>query len=289
MVFYFFDGKATLDQINTTNIVLIPKSNKPEGVHHFRPIGLCNVSYKVIAKILTNRMRDLMSRIISPNQRAFLAGRLIQDNIILSHEAFHYLKRKKTGSKWEFVLKVDMNKAYDRVEWDFLQAIMRRMGFCKGWVDWVMGCISLVAFNLQIDGRSVDSFQPARGVRQGDPLSPYMFIIVSEVLSLMLQAHINNKDLKGIKLARKAPVLSHCFFVDDAIMFLNADIINCKVLKRILEVYCKASGQMVSLEKSSIYFSTNNPRNIRDDVSRCLGIKHTEQAGKYLGLPVIWG
>ncbi|KAK4254647.1 hypothetical protein QN277_010000 [Acacia crassicarpa] len=116
MVKYFFEQKAEIDPINHTNIVLIPKVNNPEGVSHYRPLGLCNVSYKIIAKIMTNRMKELMSRIISPNQRAFIAGRMIQDNIILTHEAFHYLKHRRPSRKWEFALKMDMNKAYDRVE-----------------------------------------------------------------------------------------------------------------------------------------------------------------------------
>ncbi|KAK4263572.1 hypothetical protein QN277_028965 [Acacia crassicarpa] len=223
MVKDIFEGKSGLSQINATNIVLIPKVDKPEEVHHFRPLGLCNVSYKIIAKILTNRMKDILSRIISPHQRAFIKGRMIQDNLILTHEAFHFLRRKKKSRKWEMALKIDMNKAYDRVEWDFLEAVMLRIGFCQGWVSKIMACITTSAFTLQIDGCRVSEFKPGRGVRQGDPLSPYMFVIASKVLSNMLQKHVARKDLKGVKLARDAPVLSHCFFADDAILFASAE------------------------------------------------------------------
>lgn len=83
--------------------------------------------------------------------------------------------------------------------------------------------------------------------------------------------------------------MSHCFFADDAILFLSADEINCKILKRILEMYCKESGQLVNLEKSTIFFSANTPSKIKDSVSACLGITYSDQVGKYLGLPVIWG
>ncbi|KAK4254083.1 hypothetical protein QN277_009512 [Acacia crassicarpa] len=289
MVHDFFEGKAGVGPLHDTNIVLLPKIEKPDDVKHFRPIGLCNVSYKIIAKIMTNRMRLLMDKIISPNQRAFVAGRMIQDNIILVHEAFHYLKHKKKGSKWEFALKIDMNKAYDRIEWDFLAAVMLRMGFCRRWVSWVMECITSVAFHLKINGRPVSSFKPERGIRQGDPLSPYMFIIVSEVLSLMLQMHIDKAELKGIKLARSAPTLSHCFFADDAVLFLKADELNCKVLRMILGIYCKASGQLINLDKSSLYFSANTPTEVKERVAACLGVTYTDSAGKYLGLPTIWG
>lgn len=122
-----------------------------------------------------------------------------------------------------------------------------------------MRCVTTTEFNLQVDGCNVDTFKPRRGVTQGDPLSPYMFIIASEVLSLMIQTHVNPKELFGVKLARKAPVLSHCFFADDAILFLKAESINCKILRKILEVYCKASGQLVNLEKSSIFFLCKHP------------------------------
>lgn len=102
--------------MNDTNLVLIPKVDDPEGVGHFRPISLCNFSYKIISKVISNRMKPLMPKLISENQRAFVKGRVIHDNILVVHEAFHYLKSRVKGKKYELALKLDMNKAYDRVE-----------------------------------------------------------------------------------------------------------------------------------------------------------------------------
>ncbi|XP_028798620.1 uncharacterized protein LOC114754051 [Neltuma alba] len=121
MVFDFFEGKVSLKNLNRTNVVLIPKVEHAENVGQFRPIGLCNFAYKIVSKILANRLKNLMKKVISENQRAFVTGRLIQDNILVSHEAFHYLKNKKKGKKMEMAVKIDMNKAYDRLEWNLLK------------------------------------------------------------------------------------------------------------------------------------------------------------------------
>lgn len=112
MVFEFFDGKSLLHDLNETNITLIPKIPKPECVSHFRPIGLCNFAYKIISKILANRLRRCLDQCISPNQSAFVPGRVIHDNVIIAHEVYHYLRRKKKGGKYEFALKMDMRKAF---------------------------------------------------------------------------------------------------------------------------------------------------------------------------------
>lgn len=173
----FFSKGSALDNLNNTNIVLIPKTDNPESVGSFRPINLCNFSYKVVSKVITNRMRGLMPRLLSENQRAFVSGRLIQDNILVVHEAFHYLKNKKKGKIVDLAIKVDMNKAYDRVEWDFLAQVLLKMGFCEEWVGRIMHCIDSVKFNLLLSGKKVAGIKPMRGLRQGDPLSPYLFII----------------------------------------------------------------------------------------------------------------
>ena len=112
----FYDTSQILADLNKTNIVLIPKVPCPEKVDQFRPISLCNYCYKILSKMLANRLREFMPTIISPYQGAFVPGRQIQDNILVAHEAFHYLKLRKSGDTHELALKLDMSKAYDRVE-----------------------------------------------------------------------------------------------------------------------------------------------------------------------------
>ena len=211
LVVDFFAGKYPLHELNKTNITLIPKVPKPEYVTQFRPIGLCNFAYKIISKIIANRMKPYLDNCTSPSQSAFVPGRVIHDNIIIAHEVYHYLRRKKRSNKHEFALKIDMSKAYDRVEWDFLEQVLLKFGFCSDWVNLIMKCINSVTLNLCISGEKIDSFVPGRGLRQGDPLSPYLFILMSEVLSRMINKSILNKGLKGIKLSNNCPELSHIF------------------------------------------------------------------------------
>ena len=124
--------------MNASNLIFIPKIDHPETVSHYRPIILCNFAYKIVAKILVNRLKEVLEGCISENQRAFVLGRLIQDNSIIVHEAFHYLRRKRTGTKYEVALKMDMNKAYDRIEWGFLASMMERLGFADRWISKIM-------------------------------------------------------------------------------------------------------------------------------------------------------
>ncbi|KAK4255495.1 hypothetical protein QN277_008493 [Acacia crassicarpa] len=289
MVNDFFAGRSVLDGINMTNITLIPKVHKPEHVSQFRPIGLCNFSYKIISKIMANRMRPLLDMCISQNQSAFVPGRCIHDNIIIAHEVYHYLRRKYSGGKYEFALKMDMSKAYDRVEWDFIENVLLRFGFCSKWVSLVMKCVRSVSLNICLSGENIKSFLPSRGIRQGDPLSPYLFIIIAEVLSLMISKSQISKQVTGIKLSNGCPVLTHSFFADDALLYMRASHRNCTYLAKILDLYCAASGQVINLDKSSIFFSSNSPLAVRTMVCGMLHIPATEDPGTYLGIPSIWG
>lgn len=126
--------------------------------------------YKVVSKVIVNRMKSLLPRIVSNNQCAFVPWRLIHDNIFIAHEAFHYLNCKKSGVNFDVALKVDMNKAYDRLEWSFIEKVLLWLGFCVEWVEKIMLCLSSVHYNLLLSGRKVASFKPGRGLRQGDPL-----------------------------------------------------------------------------------------------------------------------
>lgn len=148
MVKGFFENGDDLEALNVTNMILIPKIDNPETVSHFRPISLCNFGYKIIAKVLANRMKSALDACISEQQRAFIPGRLIQDNSIIVHEAFHYLRNKKTSNKHEVALKMDINKAYDRIEWGFLEGVMLKLNFCTKWTSWIMHCVRSVPFRV---------------------------------------------------------------------------------------------------------------------------------------------
>lgn len=284
----FFENGSSLDDINCTNIVLIPKVENPEMVGQYRPISLCNFVYKIISRVLVNRMKGILPSIVSSQQRAFVPGRLIQDNVFIAHEAYHYLRNKKQRGRFEVAIKMDMRKAYDRVEWDFLKFVLLKLGFNDIWVSKIMECVCSVKYNLLLESCSVASFVPKRGLRQGDPLSPYLFILVADVLSCMVSEACAQGSLMGVKLARGCPLLSHCFFADDALFFIRANNENCEKMREILDLYCLVSGQEANLDKSGLFFSSNTPQDVRDAVTQILSIGFIGSPGRYLGLPAVW-
>ncbi|CAN6543868.1 unnamed protein product [Malus baccata var. baccata] len=271
--------------LNATHVVLIPKVPNPEMVSQFRPISLCNYSYKV----LSNRLKVVLPNIISSSQNAFVAGRQIHDNIGIAHEMFHFLKRRKAKTKYELGFKIDMQKANDRVEWDFLDAIMGRMSFCNRWRHLIMGCVSSVQFAILLHGQPGKSFVPSRGLRQGDPLFHFLFLLVGEVFSCLIQKAVHDKLLDGVKLGASGPIISHIFFADDTLLFLKADGKNCRNLGDLINMYCDASGQLVNFQKSSVYFGANIPKRVSAELANILRVQVVHDPGAYLGVPAIWG
>ena len=235
-------GSVDPRRLNATHLVLIPKVQNPDSVSQFRPISLCNYSYKVLSKVLANRLKLFIPDIISPTQNAFVEGRLIQDNIGIAHELFHFLKTRKAKYKFELGIKLDMHKAYDRVEWDFLLEVMEKLGFDNRWRSLLLGCISSINFAILLNGEPGQKFAPSRGLRQGDPLSPYLFLLVSEVLSLLIQKECKEKRIIGVQMSHSGPSISHILFADDTLIFLKAEEDNCRRLNKVIDDYCLASG-----------------------------------------------
>lgn len=153
-----------LETLNHTHLVLIPKVSHPESIDQFRPIGLCNFSYKVIARVVTNHMKSILGNIIDKTQSAFIPNRLITDNILIAHELIHFLKRKKKGKD------TYMQKAYDRIEWNFVRTMMRDVGFSEKWTNLIMEFITRVSYTIKINEQVRGDIKPSRGLRQGDPL-----------------------------------------------------------------------------------------------------------------------
>ncbi|CAA7031857.1 unnamed protein product [Microthlaspi erraticum] len=281
---FFSTGSLDLS-LNKTSICLIPKTERPREMTEFRPISLCNVCYKIISKILCRRLKKFLPSLISETQSAFVAKRLITDNILIVQEAFHALRTNPICKSKFVAIKTDMSKAYDCVEWSFLEALMLKMGFSQTWVSWIRTCISTVTYQVLINGEAKGSISPSRGLRQGDPLSPFLFIILTEALVAQLKGAEAEGRITGLKIARNCPAISHLLFADDSLFFCKADIQQCAKLLKIIHTYGQASGQQLNTSKSSIFFGHKVPPDIRAELKRTLGITKEGGMGMYLGLP----
>ena len=186
-------------------------------------------------------------------------------------------------------VKLDMSKAYDRVEWEFIRAMMLKLGFADRWVHLIMQCVQTVSYSVLLNGAPAGFIKPTRGLRQGDPLSPYLFLICAEGLtSLFSQAEMTG-SLQGLSICKGGPQISHLFFADDSLIFCRATIADCRALTYLLSCYERASGQKLNQEKTSLFFSTNTQHDIRQAICTELHTTSTGDLGKYLGLPPIIG
>jgi hypothetical protein len=248
----FFATRNMPDGVNDTIIVLIPKAQNPESLREFRPISLYNVIYKVVSKCLVNRLRPLLENIISPTQSAFIPGRLITDNALIAFECIHAIQKNKDNRGKYCAYKLDLAKAYDRVDWSYLEGTLRKFGFAKAWIRWVMSCVKSVTYSVRLNGDLLKKFRPSRGLRQGDPLSPYLFLFVGEGLSRLLQKEIESNQIQELKICRQSPGISHLLFADDCLLFFKADPVQAGRVKKVLCNYEKATGQLLSNEKCSM-------------------------------------
>lgn len=169
----FLNTGQLFQEANFTHLTFIPKVKEPKDATDLRPIALCNVVYKIASKVLANRLKVILPQIISPLQSAFVPGRLILDNTLVATEVAHFMNKLRSTNEGFFSLKLDISKAYDRLEWSFLEAIMSKMGFRRQWIDIVMCSIKSVSYSIIVNGDPTGYIVPTRGIRQGDPLSPY--------------------------------------------------------------------------------------------------------------------
>jgi hypothetical protein len=246
-------GKVN-SQLNNTFIVLIPKSNLPRQFKDFRPISLCNLCYKIISKIIARRLRPFLSRALSEEQLGFLKGRQILDAVGVAQECIHSIKTKKLKA---ILLKLDLKKAFDCINWNFLHLILIQSGFGTITTNWILGCISSATLAILINGEATKVFHCERGLRQGCPLSPLTFILILEGLSILLKNSQAGRHLKGIKVAGLTHIL-HILFVDDVLILSNANLAEWTIIHSILNTFCVVSGLEINVHKS--VFLVSNAR-----------------------------
>jgi hypothetical protein len=276
-------------ELNFTYIALIPKTTNPIRVTEFRPISLCNVFYKLISKVIANRLKRVLHYLISKNQSAFIPGRLITDNILAAYETLHTMHTRMWGKEGYMAIKLDMSKAYDRVEWDFLEAILRRLGFLEKWINLIMMCVRTANYAVLVNGNPVGHIYPSRRLRQGDPISPYLFLFCVEALSSLLVKAERTGFIEGAPTSRNGPRINHLFFPDDSLLFCRADLRHWHRVTEVLSTYERASRQRLNREKTAIFFSRNTKPQVKRRILETAGVPDSQRFDTYLGLPALVG
>jgi hypothetical protein len=268
--------------INSTFISLIPKFHGAKEIKDYRPISLVGGVYKIIAKVLANRMRSVMDNIISKPQNAFVKGRQILDSVLIANECLDC--RLKSGDPG-VLCKLDMEKAFDHVNWNFLLYLLRRCGFGEKWCMWIKQCISTARFSVLINGAPCGYFGSSRGVRQGDPLSPFLFDLVMEAFSRMIGAIISRGLITGFSVGTSEQtrvVVSHLLFADDTLVFCGADERQINHIGALLVCFEAVSGLKINLPKSAL-IPVGSVVDI-DHLAELLGCGTSLLPLKYLGL-----
>lgn len=261
----------------------------PEGVIDFRPISRCNVIYKIVSKVIANRLKPWLNSLISKTQSAFIANRLIIDNILIAFKSLHHMKTGYFGKKSFMALKLDMSKAYNRVEWLFLEKILLKMDFQASWVSLIMECITTVSYSILVNGESKGMIKPSRGLRQGDPLPPYLFLFCAEGLNAILKQAADVGEIQGFSISRRGPKLTHLFFTNDCLLLFRSSLEECEKIQELLAIYENASRQMVNKDKTTLFFSKNTEEDIKKTIKLSLGVPAIQHYEKYLGLPSFVG
>ncbi|XP_075521602.1 uncharacterized protein LOC142554810 [Primulina tabacum] len=282
----FFRGSPLPQGFTATTITLIPKVAGAHAWSDFRPISLCNVTNKIISKLLYSRLRVVAERLISPNQSGFVPGRMISDNILLAQELTHSLTLPTRGGN--VILKLDMAKAYDRVQWPFLFEVLRHFGFSERVVEMVSACISHCHFSVNINGSLSGFFGSTRGLRQGDPLSPMLFILGAEYLSRGLdRLYLQHPELRYRSCCDI--LISHLAYADDVIIFANGGSRSLRRLMGLLHHYENCSGQLVNAVKSSVILPPRCSERLRSRILRITRFAEGHLPLKYLGVPLFRG
>ncbi|WOH08313.1 hypothetical protein DCAR_0727751 [Daucus carota subsp. sativus] len=265
---------------NSSFIALIPKLDAPKRPKDYRPISLINAGMKLITKILATRLKMVLNKLISEVQSGFMQGRQISDGILLVSEIIGSMKKKKCQG---IILKLDFEKAFDSVNWDFLLHLLHKFNFHGKWIKWIEVILKTSRISVLVNGSPSREFIPERGLRQGDPLSPLLFNLVGEVLHCMLCKAEEAGIFQGVKLGEIGGTVSHLQYADDTVIFVKNDSESIRGIKRVLLGFEMLTGLRINFGKSTLY-GFNSTAEELTGWSEIIGCKLGSDSFTYLGL-----
>lgn len=254
----------------------------PKTVKDYRPISLINTSIKILLKVLASRLACHLDCIVGDTQTGFMRGRQAAESIMTVKEVVHSLQKNRSKG---MVLKLDFEKAFDSVNWEFLLQVLESMNFDHTLIVWIKSLLNTSRISLLVNGSPIKEFSPGRGLRQGDPLSPLLFNIVGEVLNTMLRVSSQKGILQGISLNKDAPPITHLQYADDTVIFLDNTVNSVKGVKRVLQSFQMISGLKINFDKSEIY-TTSFLNPIVEEAVEIIKCKVGKWPMKYLGMSV---
>lgn len=279
----FFESNHRINPgSNSSFITLIPKVSDPLTLGDYRPINLIGCINKVISKVLAERLKAVLNTVISNTQTAFIKGRSILDGPLMVNELITWAKRIK---KKMLLFKVDFAKAFDSLNWNYLDNVLMQMGFGEKWRAWMKGCTSTAKVSVLINGAPSKEFTMGKGVRQGDPLAPFLFIVAAEGLAVLMKEAQRSNIFHGIRLRNMEEDISIFQFADDAIFVGDWSSNNVKNLIRILNCFELCSGLKINLSKCRIMGVSVSSEEVTRAANR-LNCKEETFPFRYLGLPV---
>lgn len=278
----FHDMKLPLHSLNFGIITLLPKQEEARKIQQYRPICLLNVSFKIFTKVIANRVALVAQKVIRPSQTAFLPGRNIMEGVVILHETIHEIHRKRRDG---VILKLDFEKAYDKVDWRFLQQTLKMKGFSPKWCEWIDMIVRGGSVAVKVNEDMENFFQTKEGLRQGDPLSPILFNLVADMLALLMHRANEQKKIRGLVPYLVDDGLSILQYADDTILFMEHDLEEARNLKLVLSTFEKLSGLKINFHKSEL-FCFGKANEVMMDYVKNFGCDMGKYPFKYLGIPM---
>lgn len=287
MVKASFNGQELPRYIIHTNLVLLPKKEVVANFGDLRPISLSTFTNKIISKVVHGRIVTVLPNIISANQSGFVKGKSITENVFLAQEIIRDINRRNKFHN--VVFKLDIAKAYDRVSWIFLTKVLQGFVFSERIIDMVVRLISNNWYTVLLNGQSFGFFQSSRGLKQGDPLSPTLFIIAVKVLARSLNSLYSETHFKGYGMPKWSPEVNHLSYADDTILFCSGHPASMRKMMKVFRRYGSVSGQMINLDKSLVYLHEKIPIGICNQIKRITDVRQGSFPFAYLGCPIFYG